>query len=398
MTVKYLQPDHWIKYDPYVVAIDLANAKAMVMSLQTVPFQKQWVEDLQKVELKREVAGTSRIEGAEFTDKELEKVIRHETPEDLLTRSEKQAAAALKAYAAVRKVPADYQIDAPLIKGIHRLIVQGADDDHCRPGALREGDYNVTFGTPPHRGVDAGGECKRVFDELIAAIRDEFPKHDPLIQAIALHYHIAAMHPFEDGNGRTARAMEALMLGRAGLRDTTFIAMSNYYYEQKATYLQTLSDVRTGQNDLTPFLRFALKGVELQAKRLLSSIQLEIKKELYVNLIKVLFDRRESPRKRVIAERQVKALEFLLEQGPVSLTEFVRRNGRQYDDLQNPMKAMVRDVFGLEELGAITMARKGNPDLTMISVNLDWPQQITETEFFQRAKSLPTATMNLLNK
>jgi Fic family protein len=41
------------------------------------------------------------------------------------------------------------------------------------------------------------------------------------------------MHPFLDGNGRTARALEALMLQRTGLRDTLLIAMSNYSYEQK---------------------------------------------------------------------------------------------------------------------------------------------------------------------
>ena len=38
------------------------------------------------------------------------------------------------------------------------------------------------------------------------------------------------------GDGRTARALEALMLQRTGLRDTLFIAMSNYYYEQKTGY------------------------------------------------------------------------------------------------------------------------------------------------------------------
>ena len=59
-----------------------------------------------------------------------------------------------------------------------------------------------------------------------------FRGHDILIQALAAHYHFAAMHPFLDGNGRTARALEALMLGGAGLRDTCFIAMSNYYYEE----------------------------------------------------------------------------------------------------------------------------------------------------------------------
>jgi Fic family protein len=39
----------------------------------------------------------------------------------------------------------------------------------------------------------------------------------------------AAMHPFADGNGRTARALEALLLQRAGLREACFIPMSNYF-------------------------------------------------------------------------------------------------------------------------------------------------------------------------
>jgi hypothetical protein len=75
----------------------LAEAKASVLSLKTVPYQRRWVEALQQIELKREVAGTSRIEGAEFTERELEAAMR-ETPEQLLTRSQRQAHAAVQTY------------------------------------------------------------------------------------------------------------------------------------------------------------------------------------------------------------------------------------------------------------------------------------------------------------
>ena len=61
------------------------------------------------------------------------------------------------------------------------------------------------------------------------------------------------MHPFLDGNGRTARALEALLLGRAGLRDSAFIAMSNYYYDEKAKYLAALAETRERDHDLTGF-------------------------------------------------------------------------------------------------------------------------------------------------
>lgn len=79
--------------------------------------------------------------------------------------------------------------------------------------------------------------------KLTAAAATVFRGHDSLIQALALHYHFAAIHPFLDGNGRTARALEALMLQRTGLRDTLFIAMSNYYYyEHKVGYLNALHE------------------------------------------------------------------------------------------------------------------------------------------------------------
>ena len=62
-----------------------------ILALSQMPFQRSWAEELQQIELEREVAGTSRIEEAEFTDKELDAALR-ETPEQLETRSRRQVA------------------------------------------------------------------------------------------------------------------------------------------------------------------------------------------------------------------------------------------------------------------------------------------------------------------
>lgn len=118
-------------------------------------------------------------------------------------------------------------------------------------------DQNVTFGSPRHRGVLGGSECHSAMDRLAQQASTRFRDHDELVQALALHYHFAAMHPFLDGNGRTARALEALMLKRAGLKDVMFVPMSNFYYDNKEAYLSALAEVRKGAHDLTPFLTFA---------------------------------------------------------------------------------------------------------------------------------------------
>jgi len=309
--IRYTLPDSWIKYDLAQVAGPLVNAKAAVLALGSVPYQRSWADKLQAVQLKREVEGTSRIEGAEFSEPELESALR-ETPAQLATRSQKQAAAAMGAYRWIAQCPEDRPLDAKLIREIHRRMVTGADDDHCAPGKLRGADENVHFGLPRHRGANGGEECARAFAGLCAAAR-EMRGHDPLIQALAVHYHLAAMHPFMDGNGRTARALEAFLLQKQGLRDTLFIAMSNYYYEEKNAYLDALAQVRWERHDLGAFLVFGLKGIDKQCRRLLDEIKKHIAKSLFRDTMHDLFGRLKSARKRVIAERQMRILEALLD-------------------------------------------------------------------------------------
>ena len=340
-----------------------------------------------------EIAGTSQIEGADFAANELEVALKADTPEQLLTRSQKQASAAVKTYKWIAGLPDDVPFTESLVCEVHRLIVTDCDADHCPPGVIRSVDQNVTFGVPIHRGVVGGPDCDAAFKRLATEVRTTFRGHDPLVQALALHYHFAAMHPFLDGNGRTARAMEALILQRAGLRDTLFIAMSNYYYEEKRSYLATLAEVRSKNHDLTAFLKFGLKGISLQSERLTKLIRNQVEKQIFRNLMHDLFTRLQSSRKRVIVKRQLMLLEKLLNtEGTIEFFELADSLKESYSSRKEPYKAVARDVNKLAALGAIKVDKdESNPDnvLYLISVVLDWPTTITDTEFFARIAKLP---------
>jgi len=395
VVIRYIAPSNWINYSNTEISKQLIETKSAVLSLRTIPYQRSWVDSLQQMELKREVAGTSRIEGADFTEGELDAALQ-ETPEELLTRSQKQARAAVMTYRWIAKIPDDRPINCDLIYEIHQRIVTGADDDHCPPGQLRKQDENVTFGMPRHRGVEGGDQCRKVFVRLTEAIQREFPEHDPLIQALAAHYHLAAMHPFLDGNGRAARALEALMLQRAGLRDSCFIAMSNFYYDEKASYLTALSDVRAKNHDLTPFLLLGLKGIETQSRRLLTEIQRHVSKELFRNLMYNLFKRLETPRKRVIAERQIEILKLLLETEWMDYSELWKKAAPMYVKLKASRKAWSSDLNHLLSLKAIKYEKLPN-NRYRFAVRLEWPTEITETAFFDSLKTLPKSkTHNFL--
>lgn len=387
--IKYDIPSGWITYDFNKLANSLLGAKAALLSLTNIPYQRSWTDQLQLVQLKREVAGTSRIEGADFTEKELDTAMA-ETPEQLHTRSQRQAAAAVRTYRWIAKLPADRPVDETLIREVHRMIIIGADDDHCPAGELRRKDYNVTFGMPAHRGAEGGEECAEAFKALCKAIQNDFKIHDPLIQALAVHYHFAAMHPFQDGNGRTARALEALMLQRIGLRDTLFIAMSNYYYEEKNSYLKALADVRADNQDLTPFLIFGLKGIEIQCNRLFAEIRKNVARALFRDVMYDLFKRLRNKRKRLIAERHIEILKQLLNADILTLEALVEKTSVIYKQLKNPFRALLRDINYLVWLKAVGFKKLPDNKYELFA-RLEWPTEITETEFFRRVKLMPVA-------
>lgn len=387
--IQYDLPRDWIAYDFAAVAPELVEAKAAVLSLVTMPYQRNWVEALQEIQLKREVAGTSRIEGADFTDRELDTALKPDaTAAELVTRSQRQAHAAVRTYRWISKLPVDQQLDAGLIFEVHRHIITGCDDDHCEPATLRRQDYNVTFGVPRHRGCDGGDACKEAFGRFISAIQTDYKKHDPLIQALALHYHFAAMHPFMDGNGRTGRAIEALALQRAGLTDNAFIAMSNYYYDEKHSYLDSLSRVRAQGHDLTPFLKFGLKGIALQCQRLSAEIRRHMQRALFHNMMYDLFNRLQSTRKRVIKDRQIALLKILLEVEKIDWYQFIEKAGAHYKNVAHVGKTLNRDIGSLIQLGAIEIRKVGERKWD-VSIRLQWPQEITESDFFEKIRKMP---------
>ncbi|MEW6437334.1 MAG: Fic family protein [Pseudomonadota bacterium] len=403
MTIHYVTPDRWIKYDAGEIVHELIEAKAAVLALTNIPYQRAWAEALQEMELKREVAGTSKIEGADFTDREFEEAVNSDLSDTELNRSQKQARAAINTYRWLEKLDKNRPITADLIREIHRRIVTGCDDDHCAPGTLRSAGENVTFGRPRHRGAEGGLECSRAFEFLCSAIETEFRNHDPLIRAFAVHYHLGAIHPFQDGNGRTARALEALLLQKADLKDSLFIAMSNFYYDEKDTYLALLSGVAVEQHNLTQFLKFALGGLSAQCQRLLKEIRHNVAKSLYREIMGRMYGRLHSTRKRALASRQLKLLEFLLDRDePIRLDQLFDKLSSHYAGLAEIQKAFVRDVNNLISLRAIKASRDANARYPhpwasfTIVIHLEWPMEITETEFYAEMEKMPQAKTRLL--
>lgn len=87
---------------------------------------------------------------------------------------------------------------------------------------------------------------------------------DPLVRMAILHYQFEAIHPFLDGNGRTGRILNILVLIQAGLLDIPTLYLSRHIVRNKADYYRLLQGV-TLRGEWEPWILYMLTAVEVTA-------------------------------------------------------------------------------------------------------------------------------------
>ncbi|KZX19963.1 Fic family protein [Rathayibacter tanaceti] len=94
---------------------------------------------------------------------------------------------------------------------------------------------------------------------------------DPLIVMAAAHYQFDAIHPFEDGNGRTGRVMNMLILVEHGLLSSPILYLSRYIIRRKSEYYRLLLAV-TSEGAWEQWLLFMLEGIRETSQWTLATI------------------------------------------------------------------------------------------------------------------------------
>jgi Fic family protein len=145
-----------------------------------------------------------------------------------------------------------------LIRGIqHQLLPTGAEGYRRLPVVIGDGKGKVHYSPPNAADIP---ELIGEWEELV----NDNPSIDPLVLAAAAHYQFEAIHPFEDGNGRTGRMIMTLQLVNAGLIDAPVVHISQYINVNKAKYYRLLRSV-TSDDQLQEFIKYMLKGFAKQA-------------------------------------------------------------------------------------------------------------------------------------
>ena len=142
------------------------------------------------------------------------------------------------------------EINEETILQIARIVTRSGAEVQVtgyRDGAVYVTGREGVVYTPPQ--ADAVPEMMRLLVEFI-----QKSELHPLLKACIAHFYFVYVHPFGDGNGRTARALSYMMLLQAGYDFFRYFSISGVVAEERSKYYRSMRNVEDSDGDMTYFI------------------------------------------------------------------------------------------------------------------------------------------------
>ncbi|HEX6790178.1 MAG TPA: Fic family protein [Candidatus Krumholzibacteria bacterium] len=245
------------------------------------------------------------------------------------------------------------------IKQLNRLVLDGVPvEEGVSPGEIREG--SVTVGR--YLGAPAQ-DCDYLLNRLCDLLKDIQQRNElgpiptAIVSAIIAHLYLAWIHPFGDGNGRTARLMEFQILLGSGVPTPVAHLLSNHYNQTRVEYARQLDQASRSGGDIIPFVTYAAQGLVDGLHEQVDLIHAHQLTVAWRDLVHFRFRDKDSPRHT----RQRYLVLDLGQQGkPVPIVDIPKltpRLAKAY--ATRSLRTLIRDVADVEKMGLIQSTPDG---------------------------------------
>lgn len=254
------------------------------------PLVYGWEGQLRRDLQAEAVHASVAMEGVPVTVEEVRRILAGDRPQTVATEASEFVEGYRDAmlYAQARADDPVFEWSPELIKAIHHhVLARRRDLGAGRYGTertVRNDKTDELIYTPPQDAIDKWAEA--VCDRMNALDRPSGPH--VAVRAAWIHVAFAAIHPFKDGNGRTARVLASLAMYRGGFRRPEFCSLEEWWGRHKATYYGAFACL--GQRfdpraDVTDFISVHIEAQRAQARAL--ALREETNRQLWVALGRV---------------------------------------------------------------------------------------------------------------
>lgn len=232
---------------------------------------RRWAGALRRSTLARAIRGSNSIEGYDVDVDDAAAAIDDEAPlgADQQTFAEIRGYRQALGYVLATTADPHFTLDVSTLRSMHFMML--GHDLGKSPGRYRTGPIYVhddDSGQVVYEGADSA-EVPGLMAELAAGLAAETAA-DPLVRAAMAHLNLVMIHPFRDGNGRMARALQTLVLSRSGMTEPAFSSIEEWLGRNTADYYRALA--LTGgerwrpEGDAGLWVKFNLRAHHMQAQ------------------------------------------------------------------------------------------------------------------------------------
>jgi Uncharacterized conserved protein len=246
----------------------MGEARSKADHLALALLNPEAAEKLLRVYLAKGVHATTAIEGNALSEAQVAQLLEGSAlppppSQEYLYREVTNIVAAYNRIKDYLVEGGDPSLSVDLIKDWDRQVLDRIEEEGVTPGEIRTD--SVVVG--PYRGAPPQ-DCAYLLDRLCEWLNGadfEPPSDDlrvpyALIKAAIAHLYLVWIHPFDNGNGRTARLMELQVLMAAGVPMPAAHLLSNHYNITRDEYYRQLQRASESGGDTVPFLRYAIQG------------------------------------------------------------------------------------------------------------------------------------------
>ncbi|MFJ6166281.1 Fic family protein [Micromonospora orduensis] len=363
--------------------INVGEAWSKCDHIAGVPLQPQVAQRLHEVYLAKGVHATTQIEGNTLSEDEVRQRVEGdlELPEsqEYLGTEVDNILRACDLIADDLAAGRDMRLTPERIKLFNKMVLDGLPlNEGITPGEIRTDSVvvgNVYRGAPWQDCDDLLGELCTWLDAMVADVDESWRRPMKLIRAILAHLYLAWIHPFGDGNGRTARLVEFQLLADAGFPSPACHLLSNYYNRTRQMYYRVLAETSHSTYPVDRFVSYALRGFVEELREQLRVVRGQQLTVAWINYVHETF----SGLGGNTAQRQ---RELVLALPPNKFTPVpnLRRLtpelAEQYAGKQQ--KTITRDVNAIVKLGLVQRGRTGiRPRIELLSAFM--PIRLRET-------------------
>lgn len=243
--------------------------------LEALQLSSEQMEKMRHEALVLEAHSTTHIEGMQLTLRQSKEIFEgHDVP-----GSDPDDVRELLNYQEAFEFVSEYlSLGSPITEGaireIHKHLVKNVRGNAAMPGEYRtvqnfvvnSKTQEVIYTPPP------AFEIMQMMNELIGWIKAE-KEMSPILVAGIAQFQFVHIHPFLDGNGRTARLLSTLCLYRAGYDFKRLFTLSHYYDRNRVEYYAAIQGVREKDMDMTEWLEYFCEGLTVQLRELREKVE-----------------------------------------------------------------------------------------------------------------------------